>query len=384
MKLFNQKELNNIVLFKNIPHNILNIFLTYAEIIHVKENDILINEGEHADCFFIISEGNFEVIKIDYETQQSHYIRSLTKGDIIGENSLIDLLPRSATVKAKTNGTLLSFSAKAIERFSQDHPEFYTEIIKNMAKIISSNLRVSNEMIAASLTARLQQAVLRVKMGNFLIVIISFLCAYAFILSFTFKLVRQYSTDLYASLLMLILILIPTFLIVKYENYKLSENGVNLINWKKHVIESFFYTLPILGVVVVIKLIIIHLIPDFQQDPLFNGSLIIHKHHALLLLTLYIASCPIQEFIARGILQNSLQKFLTYQSPLLAIVSSNLIYSTLHLYLSIYYAIVTFIPGLFFGWLYARQQQSLVGPIISHIMIGTWSIYILGVAILLK
>jgi membrane protease YdiL (CAAX protease family) len=39
---------------------------------------------------------------------------------------------------------------------------------------------------------------------------------------------------------------------------------------------------------------------------------------------------------------------------------------------------MAFLPGLFWGWLYSRHR-TLIGVTISHILIGAWIFYFVGV-----
>ncbi len=55
----------------------------------------------------------------------------------------------------------------------------------------------------------------------------------------------------------------------------------------------------------------------------------------------------------------------------------------MHIHLSAVLAYVVFIPSLFWGWLYNREP-TLIGPVISHLMIGTWAIFVLGIQGLLS
>jgi membrane protease YdiL (CAAX protease family) len=40
--------------------------------------------------------------------------------------------------------------------------------------------------------------------------------------------------------------------------------------------------------------------------------------------------------------------------------------------------VAAFVPGLFWGWMFAKQR-SLVGVTVSHIAVGLWAIFALGV-----
>jgi CRP-like cAMP-binding protein len=377
------QEFKKCYLFDNIPPDKLDVLMAKTQARAVEKNEIIVHEGDTPDFLYIVAKGEFDVIKIDHETGHRHLLTTLAQDDTIGEISLIDSMPRSAIVKAKTNGLLYALPIPELEQFSKDYPDYYLTLFKNIAKIITTNLRYTNETVAASLTAQLQHAEMRVKMGNFLVSIISLLCIYAFLLSFAIELVNRHDTDLYASAIVLIAILIPTLIVIKHDKYQLKENGLNLNHWQHNLKESVLFTLYLLPFTVLIKWIAINTLPAFADEPLFSGIFVTQRPNAWMLFSLYMLSCPVQEFIARGILQSSMEKFFLKKSPWLAIFSSNLIYSTLHLYLSIFYAIATFVPGLFFGWLYARQK-SLLGPTVAHMMVGGWCIYILGVHRLLE
>ena len=67
-------------------------------------------EGEIAKEIYFIVEGEVEIIKVDGKTQESYPITTLTSGAIIGEISLLNHHPRSATMTALTPVTLLVLS----------------------------------------------------------------------------------------------------------------------------------------------------------------------------------------------------------------------------------------------------------------------------------
>nr|WP_264770288.1 CPBP family intramembrane glutamic endopeptidase [Coxiella burnetii] len=92
----------------------------------------------------------------------------------------------------------------------------------------------------------------------------------------------------------------------------------------------------------------------------------------------YITFSILQEIMARGVLQTSLQRFFVGKySIVFSIIMSNLIYASTHVMVSPISAALVFPLGLFFGWLYARHQ-SLVGVCTAHILIGTFAFYLVG------
>lgn len=99
---------------------------------------------------------------------------------------------------------------------------------------------------------------------------------------------------------------------------------------------------------------------------------------------LYSIFTPIQEFIARGGVQSSFQEFLSGRSrKLIALLIANLMFSMTHLHLSTTFAMMVFVPGLFWGWLYSRRQ-TLVGVCASHLIIGLFAYYVVGFNALLQ
>ena len=100
----------------------------------------------------------------------------------------------------------------------------------------------------------------------------------------------------------------------------------------------------------------------------------------LVVVFFYTLLVPIQELIARCALQSTFFSFLPGNETFRiwnAIILSNLIFSSVHSHLSLMFASLTFVPGLFWGWLFYKQA-SLVSVSASHILIGVWGIFILG------
>jgi membrane protease YdiL (CAAX protease family) len=92
---------------------------------------------------------------------------------------------------------------------------------------------------------------------------------------------------------------------------------------------------------------------------------------------LYLALTPIQEFVARYCLQAPLQAFLpgtVLQRRLLSILISNLLFAGAHMHISGAFALVAFIPGIFWGWIFARTN-SLFAAATSHFLIGGAGIF---------
>ena len=106
----------------------------------------------------------------------------------------------------------------------------------------------------------------------------------------------------------------------------------------------------------------------------------------LLFFIVYAVFCPVQELIGRCGAQAPIYAFLQgseKQRHLISILTSNLLFAASHSHLNAAFMLVTFLPGLFWGWLFARHK-SLIGVSISHIVIGGYALFALGLEEFLK
>ena len=61
---------------------------------------------------------------------------------------------------------------------------------------------------------------------------------------------------------------------------------------------------------------------------------------------------------------------MTHHKAAVAVLVSNLLFSAMHLFMSLEIALLVFIPGVYFGWLYSRTHN-LLGVWIAHALVGT-------------
>ena len=69
--------------------------------------DVIIRQGDPADRFFVILDGEFDVSSAGQGSAAAEHLRTLVRDDVFGELGLLTGAPRSATVAARTTGRLL-------------------------------------------------------------------------------------------------------------------------------------------------------------------------------------------------------------------------------------------------------------------------------------
>jgi len=99
---------------------------------------IIFLEGEHGDNMYMILRGE---VSISYE---GVLLATLTSGDIIGEMSLLDSQPRSATAMALADVSLLCVSKENFLPLVKNSDEFTIRLLSSF----SNRIRVQNRIIS--------------------------------------------------------------------------------------------------------------------------------------------------------------------------------------------------------------------------------------------
>jgi len=103
--------------------------------------ETIIREGDTSTEMFIIQEGKVAVTKRIGENEV--FLATLQRGDFFGEMSLLESLPRNATVRALTQTRLVAIRAgELLMKFRRD-PTFAFEMIQRM----SSRVRQLNDQV---------------------------------------------------------------------------------------------------------------------------------------------------------------------------------------------------------------------------------------------
>ncbi|MEX2326532.1 MAG: cyclic nucleotide-binding domain-containing protein [Pseudomonadales bacterium] len=92
---------------------------------------------------FFIVDGTVEVIK-QFDTKK-HTIAELGPGRSVGEMSLIDGAPRSATVRAKDNLSLIVLKREDFQKMLAEEPEIANRVLMGIATLLSQSLRDTNK-----------------------------------------------------------------------------------------------------------------------------------------------------------------------------------------------------------------------------------------------
>ncbi len=95
----------------------LSRFLGMVQHLSIKPGQVVIRRGEIGQCFYVVMEGELDVLGKDDAT----VVNTLKKGDPFGEIALLTDVPRTATVAAKTEGDLIFINTYDFKEFLSEH-----------------------------------------------------------------------------------------------------------------------------------------------------------------------------------------------------------------------------------------------------------------------
>lgn len=113
-----------------------------------KKNEIVINQGEIKRDFYIVTRGSLEVLMPKgLKTGDMERISLIEQGCVFGEQSFLDGKPRSANIRALTDGEMLTMNLETFEVLAAREPELARLILFDLARILSLRLRQTTSIM---------------------------------------------------------------------------------------------------------------------------------------------------------------------------------------------------------------------------------------------
>ena len=120
--------LAGVSLFSSCSKRDLQIIARHMQVIAVPEGTVLMKVGEEGDAFYIALEGNATV------ERGGRIVAGVWQGGYVGELSLIDPAPRSATVVARTPMVLGVLDRRAFLAILRDVPAMSGKLLRGLAR----------------------------------------------------------------------------------------------------------------------------------------------------------------------------------------------------------------------------------------------------------
>lgn len=140
--------LRSLDIFENVDNvSLLKLGHRFRERIYT-QNEIVFEEGSIGNSMMIIASGEVRVSQSPGPNQEEA-LTILKKGDIFGEMSLLEELPRSATIIAHTNVITIEITRDDFFNYIESDPQNGIKILIKLCKILSFRLRETNSKLKA-------------------------------------------------------------------------------------------------------------------------------------------------------------------------------------------------------------------------------------------
>ncbi|ASD62666.1 Crp/Fnr family transcriptional regulator [Bdellovibrio bacteriovorus] len=117
------------------------------QIVKLSDGDVLFREGDLSREMYIVQKGAIEVFKrVEGRTM---ILSRIDRGSMVGEMSLLESLPRSASAQAVGETTLLMFDPGSFLLKIRRDPTFAFELMKQL----SGRIRQTNEKLITLMAA---------------------------------------------------------------------------------------------------------------------------------------------------------------------------------------------------------------------------------------
>jgi CRP/FNR family cyclic AMP-dependent transcriptional regulator len=142
--------LQRMPIFGGIRADILQFLLGVCPVVSVPMNEFFFREHDQADSMFVLEAGKVAVLKSWHG--QEYLLQTLKQGDCFGEMAVMDLSPRSASVRAIEDCNAIRISAANLHQvYAQDLKQFAL-IQMNMGREVCRRLReADNQLFGAAI-----------------------------------------------------------------------------------------------------------------------------------------------------------------------------------------------------------------------------------------
>lgn len=144
-------------MLSGLPTNLFSNLFAKSRPVSLKVGQSLFLSGDPSDGCYRLDEGLLKVSVIT-ATGGERILAILGPGAVVGELSMLDGTPRSASVEALRESKLCFVSSAIFEEFANDHPEIY----RHGMMLLARRLRATNHALVAATFMSLKGRVARV------------------------------------------------------------------------------------------------------------------------------------------------------------------------------------------------------------------------------
>jgi CRP-like cAMP-binding protein len=143
--------LTEMPVFGGVSTDALVFLIERADDVRVPGEEFFFREGETGGVMYVLRAGRVELQR--FRDGAVEILGQLGPGDCFGEMALLDLYPRSASVKALEDCSALAISHGLLYELYGQSPEPFTMIMMNLARELSRRLREAHRHVVSAYNA---------------------------------------------------------------------------------------------------------------------------------------------------------------------------------------------------------------------------------------
>jgi CRP/FNR family transcriptional regulator, cyclic AMP receptor protein len=121
-------------------------------LVSLRAGEVVFSEGSQGDSLFVIRTGRVRTEKLTSD-HDPYTVRFFETGDFFGELSLLEDVPRSASVLAETDGEFLVLSRDHFRSWCDAYPKSGLEVTRQVAGRLAERLRRVSEDVVTLFSA---------------------------------------------------------------------------------------------------------------------------------------------------------------------------------------------------------------------------------------
>lgn len=145
MHTMRMELLQQMPIFGAIDDDALRFLLEPVPSISVPAGQFFFRERDPADCMYVLESGRVAVLK-DWAGREL-LLRELDPGDCFGEMALLDLFPRSASVRAIDDCRAMALTSAHLYRLFEHDAAQFALVQMNIGREMSRRLREADEQL---------------------------------------------------------------------------------------------------------------------------------------------------------------------------------------------------------------------------------------------
>ena len=139
-------KLSSLTIFRDLDKKELEIIQKHIFEQNVKKDSMLFMEDMPGEFLYIIISGRVDIIKETIDKEKI-VLASMGANEIIGEMSLIDSQPRSATGVTSEDSVLLVMNNQDFDEMLKSDPRIAAKLLIGLLKTVSGRLRIMDKKI---------------------------------------------------------------------------------------------------------------------------------------------------------------------------------------------------------------------------------------------